>query len=217
VDDLRRRLTTNLERFERVGRVEWPVGPPTGDELRRAAVAVAVVSGRDEPPAFLLTRRAVALRAHPGQYALPGGRLDEGESPEATGLRELGEEVGLWLDPAAILGKLDDYVTRTGFCITPVVVWAGDGDGDNAGADGWTIDPAEVSAVHRIPLTTLEEPGAPTFLPGEEPDRPVIQMPVHGHMIHAPTAAILYQFREAALHGRVIRVAHFDQPRFLWR
>ena len=91
---------------------------------KAAAVAVAVVT--DERGAgILLTKRAEKMRAHAGQWALPGGRLDAGETPEDAALRELSEEVGLTLSADVVLGRLDDYSTRSGYRITPVVMWAG--------------------------------------------------------------------------------------------
>src|SRR5258706_197476 len=96
--------------------------------------------------ALILTGRAEHLRTHAGQWALPGGRIEAGEAPEHAALRELAEEVDLVLDPSsAILGRLDDYVTRSGFMITPVVVWAG-------AARGLRPNPSEVQSIHRIPI-----------------------------------------------------------------
>ncbi|MBN9278901.1 MAG: CoA pyrophosphatase, partial [Hyphomicrobium sp.] len=92
--------------------------------LRHAAVAIIVAAGEDPAEAsVLLTRRPQHLNRHAGQYALPGGRMDVGETPEAAALRETEEELGLYLASSAILGLLDDYATRSGFCITPVVIW----------------------------------------------------------------------------------------------
>jgi 8-oxo-dGTP pyrophosphatase MutT (NUDIX family) len=179
-------------------------------ELRHAAVAIAVVDGDDGvTPAFLLTRRARALRNHPGQWALPGGRLDEGESAIDAVLRELEEEVGLRVEPDEVLGRLDDYVTRSGFAITPVVVWGGV-------ALDLLLDPAEVAAVHRIPLDELDRSDSPRFVTIAESDRPVIQVAIGQDLIHAPTAAMLHQFAEVALHGRATRVDGYEQPVWAW-
>lgn len=198
-------------------------GLPT-DGRRRAAVALVVVqegTGADVPglqrpeawstaPALLLTRRAARLNSHAGQWALPGGRLDEGETAEAAALRELAEEVGLHLDTGAVLGRLDDYATRSGYVITPVLMWGGE-------ARALQPNEAEVASIHRIATQEFLRADAPLLnnVPGS--DHPVLRMPVGDSWIAAPTAAFLYQFREWLLCGRDTRVAHFDQPRFAWR
>ena len=173
----------------------------------------AVVDGLAAPQlwshdaALLLTRRASTLARHSGQWALPGGRIDEGETPEEAALRELHEEVGLRLDPALVLGRLDDYVTRSGFVITPVVVWAG-------AAEELEPNPAEVASIHRIRVREFMREDAPLLEPSEDPGRQILRMPVGRHWIAAPTAAVIYQFREVCIAGRATRVAQFDQPVF---
>lgn len=215
-DRLRAHLAATLQAFEVRSLAE-------GAE-RHAAVALAIVdeghgAAIDGLPAFdapseraalLLTRRAANLRAHAGQWALPGGRLDAGETPEEAALRELAEETGLVVDASAVLGRLDDFATRSGFVMTPVVVWAGAGE-------RLQPNPDEVESVHRIPLDEFRRADAPWLdaLPGSE--HPVLRMPVGRTWIAAPTAALLYQFRELCLEGRGTRVAHFEQPRFAWR
>lgn len=193
-------------------------------ERRHAAVAVAVTEcgfGADlaglaqhaawtEAPALMLTRRAAGLRAHAGQWALPGGRVDDGESPEQAALRELHEEVGLHVPASAVLGRLDDYATRSGYLITPVVVWVG------AAADV-QANPDEVASIHRIPCAELLRPDAPLLNQVRGEAHPVLRMPVGEGWIAAPTAAFLYQFREWCLRGLDTRVAHFDQPAFAWK
>jgi 8-oxo-dGTP pyrophosphatase MutT (NUDIX family) len=183
------------------------------DGRRAAAVAIAISAGADSPdgtggPAIFLTRRAPRMRAHAGQFALPGGRLDAGEDAVDAALRELSEEVGAVADRSAVLGILDDYPTRSGYVITPVVVRLDAGQ-------RLIPNPAEVAELHRIPLTDLDV--TPRFIAIPESDRPVIQLPLVGHFVHAPTAAVLYQFSELAVHGRVTRVAHLEQPVFAWR
>lgn len=180
------------------------------DGRRHAAVALTLVADDDRAPCFLLTRRAPRLSSHAGQWALPGGRVEPGESAIAGALRELAEEVGLVAAPSQVLGCLDDYPTRSGYVITPVVVWAGE-------RVTMAPDPSEVSAVHRVPLEVLEHPDVPHLRQIPESDRPVISIAMVGTHVHAPTAAIVYQLREVGVHGRATRVDHFEQPVFAWR
>jgi 8-oxo-dGTP pyrophosphatase MutT (NUDIX family) len=197
-----------------------------GDPLTAADIDMSVVPGdlsADERPsldgrmvgvaggaAFLLCRRASRLRRHAGQWALPGGRLDDGETALDAALRELHEELGLRLDPGSVLGLLDDYPTRSGYVITPVVLWGGEDP---------HLEPApdEVFAVYRIGLHALRD-SEPRFVSIPESDRPVVQLPLGNDLIHAPTAAILYQLRQVGLLGRPgERVDHLEQPVFAWR
>jgi len=183
-----------------------------GTDLKRAAVAITLVEADDGSgeAAFLLTRRAPRMRAHAGQWALPGGRCDSGESFEQTALRELQEELGLTVPAADVLGLLDDYPTRSGYAITPVVAWLDD-------ADELRPNPHEVAEVYRIPLADLLADGAVEFETIPESPRPVIRLRVLAdHRIHAPTAAVVYQFGELVA-GRVTRVAELEQPVFAWR
>ena len=176
--------------------------------LKRAAVAIALTAEAGET-ALLLTRRAAGLRAHRAQWALPGGRCDAGETQVQAALRELHEELGLALSPDAVLGRLDDYPTRSGYLITPVVVWA-----ENGGAIA--PNPQEVASVHRIGLDEIELAEAFDFVAIPESTRRVIRFHFEGRLIHAPTAAMIYQFREV-LAGRATRVADLEQPVFAWK
>jgi 8-oxo-dGTP pyrophosphatase MutT (NUDIX family) len=179
--------------------------------LKRAAVAIALVEAGDgtDETALLLTLRAAGLRAHRGQWALPGGRCDEGETPVEAALRELHEELGLELKADDVLGLLDDYPTRSGYLITPVVVWAGT-------SAAISPNPNEVASVHRIALENIERPDAFDFIAIPESTRRVIRFHHAGRLIHAPTAALIYQFREV-LAGRDTRVAELEQPVFAWK
>lgn len=215
-DALRERIRDNLAAFE-------PVLAEAA-ESRRAAVAVTVTGlgyGADLPglpryehwhgdAALILTRRSATLRNHPGQWAFPGGRIDPGETPVITALREMHEEVAVALGEEAVLGRLDDFVTRSGFVMSPIVVWGG------AQLELWP-NPQEVASAHRIPLTEFLRADAPRLERVADGDHPVLRMPVGDGEIAAPTAAIIYQFREVCLLGRPTRVAHFEQPRFAWR
>src|ERR1700676_4979332 len=137
----RRNIAERCAAFARL-----PAGEPA-PALKRAAVAIALAEAGDAASgtALLLTLRAAGLRAHRGQWALPGGRCDEGETPVMAALRELHEELGLELGPADVLGLLDDYPTRSGYLVTPAVVWA-------AASAVISPNPEEVASVHRIAL-----------------------------------------------------------------
>jgi 8-oxo-dGTP pyrophosphatase MutT (NUDIX family) len=178
--------------------------------LKRAAVAIALTGAEtDTGTTFLLTRRAASLRSHSAQWALPGGRCDPGETQAIAALRELHEELGVELGEGDVLGLLDDYPTRSGYLITPVVVWVG----ANAAI---APNPAEVASVHRIALEEIEVEDAFSFTSIPESTRRVIRFRFRGQHIHAPTAALIYQFREV-LAGRSTRVAELEQPVFAWK
>lgn len=203
----------------------------TGNAPKHAAVALIIVEsgfGPDLPgftvgnkwnkaPALLLTVRASGLRSHSGQWALPGGRLEENESPLEAAIRETREEISLSLDQNDFLGQLDDYVTRSGYNMTPLIFRCNN-------TDALSPNPEEVAAIHRIPFSELLRDDAP-ILSYDELDEsdskgdqhPVLRMPIGSEWIAAPTAAVLYQFREVCLLDRETRVAHYDQPRFSWR
>jgi 8-oxo-dGTP pyrophosphatase MutT (NUDIX family) len=196
----RETLSTRVADFER--------RPQDLGERKAAAVVLAVVVDANGP-GIIVTKRPDTMRAHPGQWALPGGRIDPGESPEQAALRELDEEIGLALSPDTILGRLDDYSTRSGYRLTPVVVWAG------PVVDRIAPNPSEVARVHIAyePELSVE----PRFKRIRQSPAPVIQLLMFRTLIHAPTAAVIYQFRELALHGRTTRVDELEQPVFAWR
>lgn len=213
--ELFERVKVNLERFTSQNHQD--------KSLKQAAVAITIVDAQSGPDlddldfhkdcsdhaAIILTRRAAKLRKHAGQWALPGGRIDEGETPEEAALRELEEEVGLTLGADRIIGRLDDYSTRSGFTIKPIVVWGGTGV-------NLTANPDEVASIHRIPLAEFLREDAPILEPIPESEHPVLKMPLGENWVAAPTAAMIYQFREVALLGKETRVAHFEQPYFAW-
>jgi 8-oxo-dGTP pyrophosphatase MutT (NUDIX family) len=179
--------------------------------LKRAAVAVTLVESDDGSgeTAFILTRRRRDLRAHKGQYALPGGRCDDGETVVEAALRELDEEMGLRCEPDDVLGLLDDYPTRSGYLITPVVVWGGHDP-------MLTPNPKEVARVYHIKLADIAPREAVEFFTIPESDRTLIRIRMAGNQVHAPTAALVFQFRELVA-GRTTRVADLEQPVFAWR
>ncbi len=180
----------------------------TRPSLRAASVAVCVLERQDEP-CLLLTKRAAGLRNHSGQWALPGGSREPGESAADAALRELREETGVAAEAGDVLGILDDYATRSGFLITPVVVWA-------RGPVGALVRQAsEVARIHVIPLADFDHP--PELLRIPESPAPVLRLALLGGHVYAPTGAIIHQFCQLALHGATTRVAHFEQPVFAWR
>ncbi len=215
-DRLLKHIRTNLKKFEVItsGR----------KNLKRAAVAITIVDVdqssrdrdvcscdvKDNDAALILTRRSSRLRNHAGQWALPGGSLDSGETPEDAALRELSEEVGLSLGKERIIGRLDDFATRSGFIMTPIVVWGGHGL-------ELKPNPVEVGSIHRIPIREFMRLDAPLLDRIPESENPVLFMPVGRDAIAAPTAALLYQFREVAILGKETRVAHYEQPYFAWK
>lgn len=182
----------------------FPLAPATGGSgMRRAAVTLCVTRHHGEPSVVVIKRAYQGRNA--GQWALPGGRLDGGETPVEAALRELAEELGLVAEPAHVLGRLDDFPARSGFLITPVVLAL-----DEPGPVH--PRPAEVHSVHFVPLTVLASADAARWVPQLNGGR-LLQLRLNpGMVIHAPTAALLWQFREVVLFGRHERVAHFLQP-----
>jgi 8-oxo-dGTP pyrophosphatase MutT (NUDIX family) len=205
-DTLREEIAGRLRHFDVRRR-------PDPGSLKHAAVAVVVAEAETDTPgeaAFLLTKRTPKLRAHGGQWALPGGRVDAGETIEQTALRELHEELGVLASTDDVLGTLDDYPTRSGYLIAPVVVWL-------PAKMQMNPNPSEVAAAYRIRCAELFRADSPEIVAIPESDRPIIRLPLPVATVNAPTAAVLYQFKEVALAGRATRVDHFEQPVFAWR
>ena len=214
-DKLLQRIRDNLKQFK--------IQTHARENRRHAAVAITIVDVAYDPgvydlpvdkyrkqsAALILTRRSTKLKDHAGQWAFPGGHIDTGERPEDTALRELEEEVGLLLGRNNVIGFLDDFSTRSGFIITPVVIWGGPGL-------TLTPDPVEVASVHRIPIAEFLRKDAPILGKSPESEHPILMMPVGSSYIAAPTAALIYQFREVAILGKDTRVAHYEQPLFAW-
>jgi ADP-ribose pyrophosphatase YjhB (NUDIX family) len=233
-DALRERIRANLASHDR-----RPVTDPTKRHAAVAVVLVDSVVGEDRVDhapvddwiggrpmpdagldgrmvgvsggaAFLLCRRASRLSSHAAQWALPGGRVDPGEEVVDAALRELDEEVGVTLPHSAVLGLLDDYPTRSGYVITPVVIWGG-------GRLDLRPAPDEVVAVYRVGLHQLLREDSPRYIDIPESPRPVVQIPLGNDLIHAPTGAVLLQLRWLGLEGRSDPVDELEQPVFAWK
>ena len=227
-NELRSRIEANLKSLDVINGDEN--GAFTGKSAAVALIVVELGYGADlkdlpqyrnwqNDAAILLTRRALTLRLHPGQWALPGGRIDTEEDAISAARREAKEEIDLDLPSTSLMGRLDDFVTRSGFLMRPLVFWGGK-------ATNLHANPDEVASIHRIPVSELMREDAPILNHDEicndasandEPGSPVLRMPVGQSWIAAPTAAILYQFREVAILGKATRVAHFEQPEFAWK
>jgi 8-oxo-dGTP pyrophosphatase MutT (NUDIX family) len=158
-------------------------------------VLVAIVAG--EVPGVLLTKRTATLRRHSGQVSFPGGRIDpEDASPEAAALREAHEEIGLDRAFVEILGRLGDYITGTGYRVTPVLALVSPGFTT-------TLSAAEVDAVFELPLSILLDPAAPERRQAELAGRirHYWVWPHPEHFVWGATAAILVQLARRLSSG----------------
>jgi len=192
---LRNTIAANLRDFSRV---------PSTESLKPAAVAVVVMEG-DGTPRVPIFQRTSNMSRHAGQMALPGGRLHESETAQECAIRELHEELGLTAGPEDVVGLLDDFDTRSGFTMTPVVIWSGEQTA--------ALRPSkfEVAQLYVIAIPELRA-AVYRARPGEE-----FSLRLERVEVFAPTAAILYQFSEVALDGREVRVTDFYQPPFTHR
>ncbi len=164
-------------------------GDDTGSLLTTAPVpaAVLVLVVHGEEPGILLTKRTSTLAKHAGQVAFPGGRIDAGDaSVEAAALREAYEEVGLPPDQPEVLGRLPDYLTGTGFRISPVLALL-------PRPVVLQANPDEVEAIFTLPLEVLLDPAAPQRRRAEFRGRmrEFWVWPHDHHYIWGATAAIL--------------------------
>lgn len=203
-NSLRISITDNLESFK-------PQRIASDSSLTRAAVAVTVSKHSNNLKACIyLTLRSSNLRKHAGQFALPGGKLDDNETSQQAALRELSEELGITLAENSVLGMLDDFQTRSGFSITPVVVW-------NDSNDPVKPNPDEVARCYEIPLEELQANDLIDHMPTKSNPIFSISPQSIGTSVYSPTAAIIYQFAEVALRGKTTRVNHYEQPKFAWQ
>ena len=195
VAGLRGTIEANLRGFTRIR---------SNGSLKPAAVAIVVMDGGGTPSVPIFQRPS-SMSRHAGQMALPGGRLHEGEAAEECAVRELHEELGLKVSSDDIVGLLDDFDTRSGFTITPVVIWT------DAPAAALKPSTFEVAQLFVIAIPELRA-AVSTARPGQ-----AFSLRLERIEVFAPTAAILYQFSEVALDGRYARVTDFYQPPFTHR
>ncbi|RLV55349.1 CoA pyrophosphatase [Aeromicrobium phragmitis] len=175
---------------------------------RAAAVAIVLFDAGDTARYCLIKRAKRGRNA--GQWALPGGKVEPGESSLDAALREAHEEVALDTSRSTVLGRLDDFVTSSGFVISPYVV---------AAPRGWRPIAAdeEVQGAFEFAIADLLRPDVVRW--ARVDDGPaLLQMHVAaGVRIHAPTGAVLWQFRQTALHGDEVSIAELRQPLFTHR
>jgi 8-oxo-dGTP pyrophosphatase MutT (NUDIX family) len=192
---LRGTIEANLRGFTRIR---------SAGSLKPAAVAIVVMDGGGTPSVPIFQRTSDMSR-HAGQMALPGGRLHESETAEDCAIRELQEELGLSVGPQDVVGLLDDFDTRSGFTITPVVIWTD--------AEPAALQPSKFEVAQLFVIAIRELRAAVSAArPGE-----AFSLRLERVQVFAPTAAILYQFSEVALDGREARVTDFYQPPFTHR
>lgn len=155
-----------------------------------AAVLVPVVLG--ESASILLTKRTAHLKAHAGQVSFPGGRIDpEDSGPEAAALREADEEIGLDPGSVEVLGRMEDFVTGTGYRITPILGIVPEGL-------IYRLSAHEVDSIFELPMSVVLDPDAPRLQRQHVNGRwrEYWVWPHPDHYIWGATAAILVRLAE---------------------
>lgn len=154
-------------------------------EVRPAAVLIAVTERAE--PGVLLTHRPETMRAHPGQVAFPGGKIDPGEDAVEAALREAHEELGIDPEAVRVIGASDRFVTGSGYDVTPVL-------GLIAPDVRIEPDPREVSGWFEAPLRYILDSANHVQKVGEfrGHERPYLEIEWQGHRIWGVTAAIIH-------------------------
>ena len=168
-----------------------PGETPPSAALRPASVLVPLID-RPDGMTVLLTQRTAHLSAHAGQISFPGGRAEEHDADAvATALRETEEEVGLPRTLISVVGRLDTYVTGTGFEITPIV-------GIVTPDYVLDIDPFEVAEVFEVPLSYILDPRNHNRTERESAGRTRVffVLPYQGRNIWGATAGMLVNLAE---------------------
>ena len=181
--------------FRQVLRGDHDLNPdmtsPPNTALRPAAVLVPLVD-HEAGMSVLLTQRTAHLSAHAGQISFPGGRIEEHDADEVdAALRETEEEIGLRRAQVSVIGRLDNYVTGTGFEITPIV-------GIVMPPVALTIDPFEVAEAFEVPLAFILDRRNHQRIERESGGRrrSFFVLPFEGRNIWGATAGILVNLAE---------------------
>lgn len=171
--------------------------PVLRPEFGRAAGVLVPLLPRPEGLHVLFTERSKELRAHAGQISFPGGSVDTADrDARAAALREAREEVGLRAEHVELLGTIDDCPTFvTGYVITPVVGVVDPLAFTAAGRYPWEPSPAEIAALHELPISEFCKP---ENLRVEMREREGVQFElywytVQGNVVWGATARILHQ------------------------
>jgi len=154
------------------------------EEFRPAAVLVAMTERAE--PGILLLHRPSHMRAHPGQIAFPGGKIDPGESPEQAALREAWEELGIDPEQVRIVGRGDVYRAHSGYEITPILA--------TVPADiAITPNPTEVAQWFEAPVAHMLHPDnhLERWVEWEGGLRPYYEIPWQDHVTWGVTAALI--------------------------
>ena len=170
---------------------ELKAGIQSGIALRPAAVMVGLLE-RANGLHILLTRRTDELEHHPGQISFPGGHIEDDDiDATAAAIRETFEETGIGRKNINIIGRLDTYVTRTGFSIVPVI-------GHIFGSFDLRPDPKEVAEIFEVPLAHFMDPANHQLLQRNFAGniRKFYAMPYGDYYIWGATAGMLFNLYE---------------------